>query len=593
MAFCGQTGVMPSSFEPFSGRFRIWLGVWSSLVVLGACQRPEPAEWGQDFDWGPVQSCPDSAVEGFDRFEEKGSELGVDLVLEGQTEAGPCGYVPGNVVAQDIDADGDIDLLYNQRTQAPALYLNDGQGQFTAVETVLPGLVEDRPIYAMALMDITGDEWPELWATGVGMAMWSENHGNLDFGDWNFVYWEDSYPMDCHPSLSLGDLDGDGDLDLVLPGLDEVTSSDSLMGDDFSEWRPTYDRLFINQDREFELIAMLSPEPDTPGFSLVQAFTDRDRDGDMDLLSGTDRPANDGEVYFPPQAFHRNDGLDSNGLPILVNDAPELSADVNVSAMGLGIQDLNGDGLLDYCMSDVATVLTCLLSTPDGPYYEAGAALGLIPTIADHPELPEDWDERTDSHGDSVWVSWGLAMVDLDNDGFVDLAASAGPPPDDGTIYLSNVHDFQPDWIWKGTPNGFEEAAVETGFHSLQLNYGLVTADLKGDGHRELILGPYEGSPQIWDNPCGPGAWLEVELVGSRDNGEAFGAMVIVEVDGREHIQEMHNLHAAGQSVSRLHFGLGDADVVDQITVIWKDGMESKAVDVDTRRLVTVTHPDR
>ena len=184
-------------------------------------------------------------------------------------------------------------------------------------------------------------------------------------------------------------------------------------------------------------------------------------------------------------------------------------------------------------------------------------------------------------------------MLDLDNDGYIDLAASAGPPPDDGTIYLSNIHDFQPDWIWKGTPNGFEEAAVETGFHSLALNYGLVTADLKGDGHRELILGPFEGTPQIWDNPCGPGGWLEVELLGSRDNGEAYGALVVVEVDGQEHIQEMHNLHAAGQSVSRLHFGLGDVDVVDQITVFLKDGTESTAVDVDTRRLVTVTHPDR
>ena len=203
MAFCGQTGVMPSSFEPFSARFRIRLGLWASVLVLGACQRPEPAEWGQDFDWGPVQSCPDSAVEGFDRFEEKGSELGVALVLDGQTEAGPCGYVPGNVVAQDIDADGDIDLLYNQRTQSPALYLNDGQGQFTAVETVLPGLVEGRPIYAMALMDITGDELPELWATGVGMAMWSENHGNLDFGDW-FRLLGGLVPHGLPPILVLG-----------------------------------------------------------------------------------------------------------------------------------------------------------------------------------------------------------------------------------------------------------------------------------------------------------------------------------------------------------------------------------------------------
>ena len=68
--------------------------------------------------------------------------------------------------------------------------------------------------------------------------------------------------------------------------------------------------------------------------------------------------------------------------------------------------------------------------------------------------------------------------------------------------------------------------------------------------------------------------------------------MVIVEYDGKEDIQEMHNLQAVGQSVSRLHYGLGDRDRVDRISVTWTDGTESVAEDIETRRVVTFVHPD-
>ena len=202
-AIKGQTGVMLSSCDrPLDGSgIAVWI-VGSVTIRAGI---------GTRFRFGRGTELSGFRHEGFDRFKSKAWNR-IDVVLEGQTAAGPCGYVPGNVVAQDIDADGDIDLLYNRRIQAPVLYLNDGQGHFTAVDDALPGLVDGRELYAMALVDVTGDDLPELWATGVGMAMWSENHGNLDFGEWNFVYWDDEYPMDCHPSLSL-DFDGDGDSD--------------------------------------------------------------------------------------------------------------------------------------------------------------------------------------------------------------------------------------------------------------------------------------------------------------------------------------------------------------------------------------------
>ena len=566
--------------------------IGASLFSQVGCMRPSVGTEEIHYELGEVQSCS-SPVDGFARMTERAVEMGIDLEVEGDYEKGPCGYIPGSVVAQDIESDGDVDILYNNRRGAPHLYLNDGSGNFTLAEGLLPGVFADRDFYAVGLVDIDGDHRLDLWATGLGMLLWSKNHGKLDFGDWQVVYFQENYPMECHSSFSFGDIDADGDLDIALPGLDEAPDSEHLMTEWDTGWLPSYDRLYINRDGEFELVLELSPDGD-PGFSLVQAFTDRDRDGDLDLMSCTDRPVvpSDSHPGFPPQAFNRNDGIGPDGVPILVNDAPEIGADVRVSAMGLGSNDLNGDGLLDYCMSDVANQLTCLMSI-NGSYYEGAMALGLAPEQSIHPQLPDDWDEREGNFGMSVWVSWGLSMIDFDNDGNLDMAAAAGPPPDQGSVHYSNIHDWQPDWIWKGKDDGtFEDAILETGFDSLQFNYGLVTADLRGDGYREIILGPFDGAPAIWDNPCGTDAWLEVELVGADKNTEGYGAMVIVEYDGKEDIQEMHNLQAVGQSVSRLHYGLGDRDRVDRISVTWTDGTESVAEDIETRRVVTFVHPD-
>ena len=76
--------------------------------------------------------------------------------------------------------------------------------------------------------------------------------------------------------------------------------------------------------------------------------------------------------------------------------------------------------------------------------------------------------------------------------------------------------------------------------------------------------------------------------MGLGDNAEGFGARVQVGGD----IQEMHNVQAVGQSVSRLHFGLGEEERVS-VRVEWPDGAVSEATDVPVDRLVTVSHPSR
>ena len=91
-------------------------------------------------------------------------------------------------------------------------------------------------------------------------------------------------------------------------------------------------------------------------------------------------------------------------------------------------------------------------------------------------------------------------------------------------------------------------------------------------------------------NQCGDGAWLEIELIGPRENSQGFGAQVEVDDGERVHLREIHGLRATAQGPSRLHFGLGGVDVVPRVTIRWPDGETSEAHDIGSRRVITVVH---
>jgi len=561
---------------------------WSFTVLAIGCANSGSPASVDSVEWGPQQVCADPG-DGLLDLEDQALGHGIDHVVVGQQEPSACNWTPGGVVAQDLDLDGDIDLLFHRRDAFPWLYENDGEGQFTRHEIDLGGLPENRRVTAIAAIDLDGDRLPEVLATGIGFLARSANLGGLSFDTWSALHLVEGFPRTCHATLAAGDPDADGDLDFILPGLDGVPEEGWLLSGDDEDWIPTHDVLLENDGGAFVDRGSLAAAGDEPSLTLVAAWTDYDGDADVDLWTGTDRPD---PSLVPPAQLYRNDGPVGE-WPALTDVSTETGADLRVAAMGLGVRDLNRDGRLDYCMSDMADALTCMLSTSQGGFAVAGEALGLRPDWESHPELPPDWDQLPDDPGTKEWVTWGLVVEDLDNDGNPDLAVTASPEPEAGTPALTTTNQFQPDWLFRGLPDGGFASIDpgESGFHSTQYNHGLVSADIDGDGARELITGPFEGRPQLYDTPCTAGAWLEVDLVGPDDNTGGYGALVEVAWGDRRDIQEMHNLAAVGQSPSQLHFGLGDADRVERLTVSWPDGTRTEVRDVGPRRWVRVWHP--
>lgn len=500
-----------------------------------------------------VPPACDAPTEGFGRFTEATAERGV-VVDRPLPFLQPNQLLSSSVLAVDGDADGDIDLFFPQPRDLPVILANDGRGRFTPVErSPGPTFGEAAHGAVIALADVDGDRLPDLITAWESVFTFARNRGALVFDDPEVFHAVPPQEQAVVASLAVGDLDGDGDLDLVVPRNERLGSQENPpLG--------ASDLVFLRAGGTWELAAELAPEAGV-GLSLLAAITDVDDDGDGDVLV----PSDLGIAGRPPTALYPNDGAPSGWR----DAAREYGVDLAMSAMGIDTADLNGDGRLDACITDIGRP-KCLLSSGDG-FVEGGLALGLT-----EPDLG----------GLQTWSGWSMDLADLDHDGLLDLAAVGAPP---GGPVLAEYGD-QPTVLWRGEAEGFVQDDAGLKFPPDDYRWGMATADLDGDGWLELVLAGREQAPRVFWNACGEAAWLEVELRGPAANSQAFGARVEVRSEGHRQVRELHGLRSQGQGPRRLHFGLGDADLVDA-TIRWPDGTTTELSDVPTRRRIVVPHP--
>lgn len=136
----------------------------------------------------------------------------------------------------------------------------------------------------------------------------------------------------------------------------------------------------------------------------------------------------------------------------------------------------------------------------------------------------------------------------------------------------------------------FLDLSTLTGADSDGDGRAVVAADFRNCGQLDLIVRQAGGGPLLlFENHLPKKHALSVSLRGRQSNRQGIGARLIAVVRGQQLVRELYPANGyLSQSPCLVHFGLGDADVVERLTIRWPSGKVQELKDVRGDRHIVV-----
>ena len=131
--------------------------------------------------------------------------------------------------------------------------------------------------------------------------------------------------------------------------------------------------------------------------------------------------------------------------------------------------------------------------------------------------------------------------------------------------------------LYRNLRNGkFQDISQSAGPALAELHSarGAAFGDMDNDGMVEIAVNNQNEAPSLWKQTAAPsGNWVILKLSGMRSNRSGIGARVRLTAGGRTQSGEVRSGGSyLSQNDLRLHFGLGEARIVDRIEILWPGG---------------------
>ncbi len=500
----------------------------------------------------------------------------------------------------DYDNDGDQDLLLINSDFWPEhvdaglprptmkLYANDGSGQFTDV-TQAAGLAV--PMYGMGVAagDYDNDGDTDIFVTAYGVNRLFRNDGG-QFRDATDDAAVGGAADAWSTSASFLDIDNDGDLDLFVANYVQwsrqtdfninfqLTGIGRAYGPP-NAYQGSYSYLYRNDGagRFDDISAASGIQVDNPstgeamGKALAIVPVDIDRDGWLDVLVANDTVQNFffhnlGEGIFEERGASLGLAFDRDGKA--------------TGAMGVDAAYFRNDPELGFAVGNFANEMTSLYVTRDAgpPLTDEAIVEGIGPASR-------------------LALTFGLFFFDYDLDGRLDLLQANGHLERDINKVQSSQHFRQaPQLFWNcgdDCRSSFQvqPAGASGDFDTPLVGRGATYADIDADGDLDVLITQNGGPPLLLRNDLALGHhWLRVKLIGTYVNRDAIGAWVEVRAgDTLQRRQVQPSRSYLSQVEPVVTFGLGNADSVDNVAVLWPDGSRQvlNSVPIDSQLAIT------
>lgn len=458
----------------------------------------------------------------------------------------------------DYDGDGLEDLIVVNQN-ANFLYHNDGGGAFTRLSAAAAGAISsDTGLFLGAAWgDYDNDGDLDCFIAGNvsglyrnnGAEPWFTKVTDADIGTTDIRGWSPAW----------ADYDNDGNIDLVIAFptgfVPPPFSSNQMFHNDGP---PDY--TFTRVDTG---IVVTEFEPFTSA-----NWSDYDLDGDVDLFIGSG-PAS---AFPAPDFLYHNHLVETGSAGFSKITTSPLATDIADGQVWNWI-DYDSDGDLDAFRTNWGAAAPSV--RPNDLYRNDGGSYTQIVTGA----------IATDA-----FISLANVWEDFDNDG-------------DRDCFVTNDQNTRNSYYQNNGDGTFASVTFQTINGSPTSSYGATAGDMDDDGDLDLFVSGVgaAGRYLLRNETNGLRNWVKFKCVGQTSNRAAIGAKVWLwaTIDGNPLCQhreiQTQNSFLCHSSLI-VHFGLGDATVIDSFRVEWPSGTIDRSINAPINQLLLIsegcTDPD-
>jgi enediyne biosynthesis protein E4 len=469
------------------------------------------------------------------------------------------------VAVGDLDNDSDIDIVLANLKGKNSILWNEGNLSFRKED------LSHGDSRAAAVIDVNGDGWSDIVFTqNLGTpSYWHNNQGILGKG---YLRGVDAPAY----TMTWGDLDADGDLDLVTASYDSLLEKE--LKDTFLFSSGAGVIVYTNTPDGF--VAKRLAEKSQ---ALAMTLFDIDNDGKQDILVG-----NDFEV--PDYYYLNKDGEWLETQPF---------SRYTKNTMSFDVADIDNDGSNELYATDMKPNFNDLSELA---IWMELMNKGFNKQIRSSPQRPENVLQKRTEDGfqniaydvklDATGWSWAGEFGDLDNDGLQDLYVVNGMIAKDVFDFLPNYELVEKNRTFHNLGNNnFEN--VDWGLASTASGRGMTMADLDNDGDLDIVVNNLESPSVVFENQLCSGDGLEVDLSWNSSNSRAIGATLKLITSAGTFMRDIRTTsgYLSGE-VSRVHFGIPKDAVLNGLEILWPDGQTSSSTDLQVNTLLSVTRKE-